>query len=42
MTLGWRRLALSKLLQAQEESGLQLIGSEEIAAIRKEWAADDA
>jgi DNA sulfur modification protein DndC len=41
MTLHWRRMALSALLSAQEESGLQLIDSEEISAIHREWAADD-
>jgi DNA sulfur modification protein DndC len=42
MTLGWRRQALNKLLRAQEESGLQLIGSDEISAIQGEWSTDDA
>ena len=41
MTLEWRRLALSELLKTQEQSGLSLIDSEEIAAIHREWAADD-
>lgn len=41
MTMRWRRLALRKLLQAQDESGLQLISSEEISAIHKEWVVDD-
>jgi DNA sulfur modification protein DndC len=42
MTFGWRRIALRKLLQAQEESGFCLINSDEISAIRREWARDDA
>jgi DNA sulfur modification protein DndC len=42
MTLEWRRVALSELLKAEEQSGLHLIDSEEISAIHKEWAADDA
>ncbi len=42
MTLGWRRVALRKLLRAQEESGLRLIDSEEISAVQREWLADDA
>jgi hypothetical protein len=42
MTLAWRRLALRKLLRAQENSGLKLIESEELLAIEREWAADDA
>jgi DNA sulfur modification protein DndC len=42
MTLAWRRLALRKLLRAQENSGLNLIESEELFAIEREWAADDA
>ena len=42
MTLEWRRVALSKLFKAQEQSGLHLIDSEEISAIHREWAADDA
>jgi len=41
MTLEWRRTALSELLKAQEQSGLNLIDSEEITAIHREWAADD-
>lgn len=41
MTKGWRRLALRKLLRAQAESGLSLIDSDEVAAIHREWAADD-
>lgn len=40
MTLEWRRLALAKLLRAQETSELQLIDREEICAIEKEWVAD--
>ena len=42
MTLEWRRIALQKLLQAQEESGFCLIDSDEISAIWREWARDDA
>lgn len=42
MTLAWRRMALRKLLRAQEESGLQLINSDELSAIKREWAVDDA
>lgn len=42
MTLQWRRIALRKLVQAQEESGFQLIDSDEIFAIQREWATDDA
>jgi DNA sulfur modification protein DndC len=42
MTLEWRRVALSELLKTQEQSGLNLIDSEEIAAIHREWAADDS
>lgn len=42
MTLEWRRMALRKLLRAQDESGLQLIDSDELYAIKREWAADDA
>lgn len=42
MTLPWRRLALKKLLETQERSGLRLIGEEELAAIQKEWSAHDA
>jgi DNA sulfur modification protein DndC len=42
MTLEWRRVALNELLKAQEQSGLNLIGPEEILAIHREWAADDA
>jgi DNA sulfur modification protein DndC len=42
MTLEWRRLALSKLLKVEAESGLHLVGADEIAAIKSEWAADDA
>jgi len=42
MTMEWRRVALKELLTAQEQSGLLLIDSEEISAIHKEWAADDA
>src|SRR5271157_1513751 len=42
MTLKWRRTAFSKLLKAQEQSGLNLIDSEEVSAIHREWAADDA
>lgn len=39
MTLEWRRIALKKLLDAQAESGLQLIDSDEISAIKDEWAS---
>lgn len=42
MTLPWRRMALKKLLETQERSGLQLIGDEELAAIQEEWRAHDA
>jgi DNA sulfur modification protein DndC len=42
MTLKWRRVALRELLRTQEQSGLSLIDSEEIAAIHREWAADDS
>jgi DNA sulfur modification protein DndC len=42
MTLPWRRLALKKLLETQQRSGLALIGEEEVAAIRQEWSARDA
>lgn len=42
MTMAWRRRALKKLLQAQVESGLELVSSDEIRAIRREWANDDA
>jgi len=42
MTLEWRRVALSELLKTQEQSGLNLIDSEEIAAIHREWAIDDS
>ena len=41
MTLGWRRIALDKLLKTQEQSGLHLIDAEEISAIHREWATDD-
>ena len=41
MTLQWRRSALRKLLKAQEQSGMSLIDSQEIAEIHNEWAADD-
>ena len=40
MTLAWRRMALRRLLQAQEQSGLHLIDSDELSAIQKEWEAD--
>ncbi len=42
MTLEWRRVALKELLKAQEQSGLSLVAEEEISAIHREWAADDA
>jgi DNA sulfur modification protein DndC len=42
MTLPWRKMALKKLLDTQERSGLQLIGDEELAAIHEEWRAHDA
>ncbi len=42
MTLEWRRLALSKLLKAEKESGLHLLGADEVCAIQSEWVADDA
>jgi DNA sulfur modification protein DndC len=41
MTLGWRRVALRKLLRTQEQSGLNLIAAEEVSEIHREWAADD-
>ena len=41
MTLTWRRMALRRLLKAQEESGLQLIDSDELLAIQLEWDRDD-
>jgi DNA sulfur modification protein DndC len=37
MTMQWRRMALEKLLSAQERSGFELISAEEIEAIRREW-----
>lgn len=37
MTLGWRRIGLKKLLDAQRRSGLQLIPDNEVAAIRAAW-----
>lgn len=40
MTLSWRRLGLSKLLEAQAQSGLPLIGEDEIAAIHSAWARE--
>jgi hypothetical protein len=42
MTLPWRRLALKKLLEAQERSGLRLISKDELEAIEREWNAHDA
>jgi DNA sulfur modification protein DndC len=42
MTLPWRRVALKKLLEAQEKSGFQLISAEELIAIHTEWGLDDA
>lgn len=42
MTLAWRRVALRKLLEAQEQSGMRLIDSEELSAIEKEWQGDDS
>ncbi len=42
MTLPWRRIALKKLLETQQRSGLLLIGEEEMMAIRQEWNAHDA
>lgn len=42
MTLPWRRLALRKLLEAQDQSKLSLITKEEIKAVKKEWDAHDA
>jgi DNA sulfur modification protein DndC len=42
MTLPWRRLALTKLLEAQELSGFQLVSQEELDAIEAEWSAHDA
>lgn len=41
MTLRWRRMALRRLLKAQQESGMELVAAEEITAIHKEWASDD-
>ena len=41
MKLEWRRLALSKLLKAQKDSGMTLIEEEEILQIQREWQADD-
>jgi len=35
-------MALNKLLETQERSGLHLIGDEELAAIQEEWRAHDA
>lgn len=42
MTLEWRHLALRQLLNAQRRSELPLIDAEEILAIKREWARDDA
>jgi DNA sulfur modification protein DndC len=42
MRLEWRRLALRKLLKAQNQSGLELVTTEEISAIYDEWTKDDA
>jgi hypothetical protein len=42
MTLPWRKLALKKLLSAQEQSGLELVSTDEIAAINAEWTRNDA
>jgi hypothetical protein len=42
MTLPWRRVALKKLLETQDRSGLALIGEEEVAAIEQEWGKRDA
>jgi DNA sulfur modification protein DndC len=42
MTLEWRRTALAKLLRTQKTSGLPLINPDEVLAIHKEWAVDDA
>jgi hypothetical protein len=42
MTMEWRRIALKKLMKTQNDSGLDLINSEEISAIHREWAVDDA
>jgi DNA sulfur modification protein DndC len=41
MTLDWRRTALKRLLQAQHESGFELIGSDEIEMIHQEWTKDE-
>ncbi len=41
MTLTWRRMALRRLLKAQHESGLQLIDSDELSEIQREWDRDD-
>jgi DNA sulfur modification protein DndC len=40
MTLQWRRLALRKLLRAQDRSGLRLVAPDEIEAIHREWGAE--
>lgn len=42
MTLPWRRLALRRLLTAQEKSGLELVSTDEVAAINTEWTRHDA
>jgi DNA sulfur modification protein DndC len=42
MTMPWRRLALNKLLEAQERSGLRLISPDELEVIVREWNAHDA
>ena len=42
MTLPWRRLALRKLLEAQDRSKLSLISEDELKAISREWSAHDA
>jgi DNA sulfur modification protein DndC len=41
MTMKWRRMALEKLLSAQERSGFSLVSADEIEAIRREWDKDD-
>jgi DNA sulfur modification protein DndC len=40
MTMRWRRMALNRLLRAQEYSRLSLISSEELNAIQSEWSRE--
>ncbi len=42
MTLPWRRVALKKLLEAQDRSRLSLISRDELRAIEQQWSAHDA